>query len=72
MNTDTGRIRELKLDERPKPREVELTAEEADRLLRVKLADRVAELERMRGHKITGKRARRLAIRARREHRRSP
>jgi hypothetical protein len=69
MDTRTGEVRELQVDEKPRPTEVELTSVEAERLGRLAAADRVAELARLRGRPVTGKRARKLAIHQRRKAR---
>jgi hypothetical protein len=69
VDTLTGAIRELHVGEAPRPTEVELTAQEAEVLRALPDAERVAELARLRGLGMTGKRARKVAIRQRRKAR---
>jgi hypothetical protein len=78
MNTDTGEIRHLvSPEERLRRVEIAITAAEAVTLARTNAAERLAELERLRGlepdalraRPMTGKRARKLAARARRRAR---
>ena len=50
MDTETGRIRELKGDAAPRAKEIEITADEAHSLRRVRAIDRMARLVGLREH----------------------